>query len=205
MLTSRYKDRLNRALQPLAAPFVHLGVSPSFLTLTGVVLVSLICLWFLTSHAVLPFCLAILAAGSLDALDGAVARASGRVTKFGSYLDAMCDRYVETIIVITVAAVTGYWLLSAAVLSGALLVSYAKARASMEVAVSNQEWPDLMERPERSLLYLAGLAAAELVPWRPMGRDLFWWTLLLIAVLTHVTVLQRVLRAGRLIRKRSGS
>jgi len=205
MLTSRYKDSLNRALRPLATPFVHLGFSPSFLTLAGVVLVSLICLWFLTSRDVLPFCLAVLAAGGLDALDGAVARATGRVTKFGSYLDAMCDRYVETIIVITVAAVTGYWLLSAAVLSGALLVSYAKARTSMEVSISNQEWPDLMERPERSLLYLAGLAAGGSLSWRPMGRDLFWWTLAGIAVLTHVTVLQRVLRAGRLIRKRSGS
>ena len=81
-------------------------------------------------------------------------------------------------------------------------MSYAKARAAMEVAVSNLEWPDLMERAERSLLFGAGLVAGALVPWRPLGHDLFWWTLVLLALLTHLTVLQRALRARRYIRER---
>ena len=89
------------------------------------------------------------------------------------------------------------------VLAGSLLVSYAKARAAMETPVSNEEWPDLMERTERDLLFLAGLAAAAVCPWRPLGRDLFWWTLVTLALLTHVTVLQRMWRARGFIRARS--
>ena len=73
----------------------------------------------------------------------------------------------------------------------------------MEVRVSNMEWPDLMERAERDALFLIGLAASAVIPWRPLGRDLFWWTLLLLAVLTHLTVIQRVLRARRLIQERT--
>jgi phosphatidylglycerophosphate synthase len=100
--------------------------------------------------------------------------------------------------------VSGYWLLSVAALVGSQLVSYAKARAAMEVRVSNQEWPDLMERTERSLLYLTGLVAGEVLPWRPFGRDLFWWTLAAITVLVHATVVQRVWRARGFILARGG-
>ena len=183
----------------MAAAIARSGVSPSAVTLAGLLLTLAACLWFLRTAAILPFCLVMALVGGLDALDGAVARVSGRVTKFGAYLDAVCDRYVDALVVLATAAVTGYWALSCLVLAGALLVSYAKARAAMEVVVSNLEWPDLMERAERSVLFLAGLAASVLVPWRPLGRDLFWWTLLLLAALTHLTVVQRVLRARRFI------
>jgi hypothetical protein len=74
----------------------------------------------------------------------------------------------------------------------------------MEIPVSNQEWPDLMERTERGVLFVAGLAAGVVLPWRPLGRDLFWWTLAVLNVLVYATVVQRVLRARRLIEARSG-
>lgn len=205
MLASRYKAVFTRALDPLAAAFVLLGVSPTLLTLLTPVLTVVVCLWFLRAHAVLPFCIAMLVVGGLDGLDGAVARAGGRVTKFGAYLDAVCDRYVEAMAALTVAWVTGHWLLIALTLVGAMLVSYAKARAAMEIPVSNQEWPDLMERTERSVVFLVGLAASALVPWRPLGRDLFWWTLVFLTVLIHLTVVQRVLRARRFLQERSGA
>ena len=204
MVTSRYKDRLNRALDPLGAAVARLQIAPSAITLAGPILGSLVALVFVRTRQVLPFCGAIALVGCLDALDGAVARASGRVTKFGAYLDAVCDRYFEAIGVLAAAYVTGYWVLSLIVITGALLVSYAKARAAMEVAVSNLEWPDLMGRTERDVLFLIGLVASALVDWRPLGRDLFWWTLLVLAVLIHGTVLQRILRARGYILRRGG-
>ena len=203
MLATRYKPFLNRVLEPLAACIARSGISPSAITLAGPLLGLVVCLWFVRTRAVVPFCVAVAAVGFLDGLDGAVARASGCVTKFGAYLDALCDRYVEAMVAISAAYVTGYWLLSIAALVGSLLVSYAKARAAMEVAVSNQEWPDLMERAERSLLFLAGFAAGAVVPWRPLGHDLFWWTLVCLTLLIHLTVLQRCLRARQFILKRA--
>ena len=205
MLTTRYKALLNRGLEPVAALVARSGVSPTTITLAGPFLVTAVCIAFLFTRQVLPFCVAVTIAGCADGLDGAVARHTGRVTKFGAYLDAICDRYVEAIAAISVAVVTGYWLLTMVVLVGALLVSYAKARAALEVAVSNVEWPDLMERTERSLCFIAGLAASVLLPWRPLGHDLFWWTLVILSVLIHSTVVQRVLRAQRLILQRGDS
>ena len=177
-------------------------MTPSAITLATPVLGAVVCLWFVRSRLILGFCLAIALVGCLDGLDGVVARVSGRVTKFGAYLDAVCDRYFDAMVILTVAFVTGYWLLSMLVLAGSLLVSYTKARAAMEVPVSNLEWPDLMERTERSALFLAGLAASALISWRPFGQDLFWWTLLILALLTHLTVVQRMLRARRFIAER---
>ena len=205
MLTSTYKTILNRWVAPLASLIARSGISPSAITLACPLLTSLVCLMFWRTRAVLPFCVASLAVGLLDGLDGAVARAGGRVTKFGAYLDAMADRYVELLIALTVAAVSGYWLLITLVITGSLLVSYAKARAAMEVSIVNLEWPDLMERTERGLLFLGGLALSVLVPWRPLGRDLFWWMLVGLAILIHAAVIQRILRARRLIRERQAN
>ena len=205
MLATRYKSAVRRALEPLAQHLARRGVSPTTLTLAGALGSALVCLLFLRTRAVIPFCLAMAAVGSLDALDGAVARAGGRVTHVGAYLDALCDRYVEVMVVGSVAYVTGTWALSMTVMAGALLVSYAKARAAMETRIENQEWPDLMERTERAALFLGGLLASQLVPWRPLGHDLFWWTLVLLAILIHLTVAQRVLRARRLMQERAGA
>ena len=202
MLAARYKHFVNRTLEPLAVWLARRGIAPSTITLACPLLASVVCFVFVRTRAVLPFCVAMTIVGCFDVLDGAVARASGRVTKFGAYLDAVCDRYVDAMVVLAAAAVTGYWVLSFVTLAGTLLVSYAKARAAMEVAVSNLEWPDLMQRAERSALFLLGLAASALAPWKPLGHDLFWWTLLLLAILTHLTVAQRVLRARRFITSR---
>ena len=204
MLTTRYKAGLNRSLEPVGRALASTGLSPSAVTLAAPVLVGLICFWGLRTRAILPFCLLVLAAACLDGLDGAMARAGGRVTKFGAYLDAMCDRIVEAMVAMTAAALTGQWTLTTGVLAGSLLVSYAKARAAIEVPVSNLEWPDLMERTERGILFLAGLAAGTLVPWQPLGKDLFWWTLAALNVLVYCTVGQRILRARRFIETRAG-
>jgi len=202
-MTARHKASLDQCLGPLARTIARAGISPDAITLLGVVLSVIICFFFVWTRAVLPFCVAITLAAALDGLDGAVARASGRATRVGAYLDAVADRLVEAMVVLATAVVTGYWLLSTLVLVGSMLISYTKARAAMEIPISNLEWPDLMERTERDLLFILGLAASRLLPWHPLGHDLFWWTLVLLAVLIVFTVCQRVRRACRFIRERS--
>jgi len=194
----------HRLTNPLVQALVRRNVSPSAVTLTGLGVVLASCLWLVLARRILPFCLLVTAGALLDSVDGAVARAGGRVTKFGAYLDALCDRYSEAAVILAVAAVTGYWALSLVALAGGMLVSYAKARAAMEAPVANREWPDLMERTERGIFYIVGLAVSQVVPWKPFGHDLFWWTLIVFCVLVHATVLQRIRRAKRLIEARSG-
>ncbi len=201
-MNKRWTTSFRRGLSPLVRFLVHAHLSPSIVTLAGLVGVLASCTILLLTRQLLFFCGLVAVCAVLDAVDGAVARASDRVTSVGAYLDALCDRYTEGAVVLSVAVVTGYWVLSGLVLLGALLVSYAKARAAMEVPIANEEWPDLLERPERGALYLIGLAMSQLVAWRPLGHDLFWWTLALLALLIHGTVIQRILRATRFIAAR---
>lgn len=203
MWVTAHKQTFNRWLEPLARAVAKTGVSPNAITLTVPILITVVCVAFVRTRQVLPFCALVLLFGLCDGLDGAVARVSKRTTKQGAYLDAVADRYVEILVGWATAEVTGYWRLILLVLAGGMLVSYAKARAAMEVPVSNLEWPDLAERTERSLLFLAGLVASRVFSWKPLGHDLFWWVLVLLISLIYWTVVQRVLRACRYIKERS--
>jgi phosphatidylglycerophosphate synthase len=203
MITSRHKDFFDRKLAPIARAVASSGVTPNQLTVLGLALGLASCLYLILTRNLLVFALLVLLFGLFDALDGLVARLTKQTSKFGSYLDAMCDRVFESCAVLAVAYVTGYWVPSFLVLSGAFLTSYAKARASMEVAISNTEWPDFFERVERSVLFVGGLFLSQVFPAKFLGHDLFFWTLAFLAAATHLTVLQRVVRARRIIRERS--
>jgi CDP-diacylglycerol--glycerol-3-phosphate 3-phosphatidyltransferase/archaetidylinositol phosphate synthase len=114
----------------------------------------------------------------------------------------MTDRYFEIFVVIAVAYVTGYWILSSLLILGVYSISYAKARAAMEIKIENNEWPDFLERTERDVIFVIGLFLSQIFPVKIFGSNIFWWTLVLLVIGTQLTVIQRVLRAKRLIGQR---
>lgn len=198
MLTSK-KDFFNKKLEGLGKLLAKLPIHPNVLTLTGLGLGIVCCVYLLITENLLVFAILVFAAGLFDLLDGLLARASGKTSKFGSYLDAMTDRYYEVVVVISVAIVTGYWILSAFLILGVYSVSYAKARAAMEVSIENNEWPDFLERMERDTIYVAGLILSQIFPIEIVGHNIFWWTLLFLVIGTQITVLQRILRAKKIM------
>ena len=198
MLTS-YKTYFRRAPETVARFFIRLGFSPNGITLLGLALGWLTCLFFAWSHNAIAFGFLMIAWGLFDAVDGAAARLTNQVTKFGSYLDAMCDRLFEISAAIAAAYVSGYWLLSSLLITGCLLISYAKSRAAMEISISNNEWPDLMERTERDIIFAIGIILWGFFPRPFFGKDLLFWTLIGLNLAVYGTVIQRVLRAKRLI------
>ena len=91
-----------------------------------------------------------------DTIDGGVARAEKRVTKFGYYLEGIIDKWVEVIIYVGFAA-SGYALESFLVISATLMESFAKPRAAMVVPIGEHDWPAIGERFDRLLLLNIGL------------------------------------------------
>ena len=199
MITTRYKDFFDKKFEGVARGLIALGITPNQLTLIGLLLGVLACVFLILTRNLFLFSLLAAAFGCVDALDGLVARLTQKVSKFGSYLDALCDRYYEAVVVLAVAYVTGYWVLSFMVITGSLIVSYAKARASMEVPVSNTEWPDFMERTERDVIFASGLLLSRIIRVKFWGHDLFFWTLVFLAAAIHATAVRRILRARKLI------
>ena len=199
-----YKAHFRKAPEAVARIFLRLGFSPNGLTLLGLGLGLATCLLFVWTRNPALFGFLMIAWGLFDAVDGALARLMDRVTKFGSYLDAMCDRIFEVTAVLAGAYVSGYWALSFLLAAGVLLISYAKSRAAMEIQISNTEWPDFMERTERDFIFAVGVILWGIFPNLYLGgKDIFFWILLGLDLAVYGTVLQRLFRAKRLIESRA--
>lgn len=128
-------------------------------------------------------------AGFFDALDGSVARQTGRVTKFGSFFDSVLDRYSDSVIYLGIlvyflrSGAANYVILVAIAMIGSLAVSYVRAKAEslgMECEVG------LMPRTARIVILGAAFCIGQV-----------FWGLLIVAVLTHLTVLQRILHVRK--------
>ncbi len=174
---------------PLAPLARNIRVPPNLITVTGL-LVTLTAAWVLTENLRYGGIL-ILAGGFLDALDGAVARFHGMESRFGAFLDSVLDRYADGALFIGL----GFYMaadgsrvgviLCAVSLLGAFLVSYTRARAE---GIGISCTAGLMERPERILLLALGCLTGWILP-------VLWC----LAVLSHITVGQRILRVRRAI------
>ena len=173
----------------------RLGLSPNALTLLGLPVAGggaylLSVGQFAAGGAVL------LLSGALDLLDGAAARATGRVTRFGAFLDSNVDRVSEAVVLLgllvyylqrssTTQASMGAVLVYVAIVSS-VMVSYTRARAEglgIECNVG------LMTRPERIVVLSIGLITGQW--WRPAVLV----ALGLVSALATVTAVHRVLHA----------
>jgi phosphatidylglycerophosphate synthase len=178
VLSRKYKSAFGVYLRPVNLALHRLHVSPDLLTLAGIVLGGLSGLAFARDRLLLAGALLIFS-GISDMLDGALARACGEGTRFGSFIDSVADRFTEALIFTGIA-----WhlrgkpelLLVLAALAGSFLVSYTKARAE---ALGIGCEVGLMERPERIIVLVAGALLDLLLP------------ALVLATLTMFTAAQR--------------
>ena len=200
MIDGYYAQRINRFWEFMARGLAKSGISPNAVTLIGFALVAAAAAAYPFHRNDLAFGVCLALAFSFDALDGAVARLTGRSSKFGGYLDAVIDRYQELAVLAAIAWVHDAWPAALLVVSGSFLTSYNKARAAMEVAIDNGDWPDLVERLERIIFLVALLVIAHWLPQVPgIGLALVPSGLVVLGVLAHVTAIQRFFRARRRI------
>jgi archaetidylinositol phosphate synthase len=191
MLT-RLKQRVQAMLAAEARIAHMIGLTPNGITVIGVILAFLSAVAYATWQNrplwLLLAMLLLLLSGFCDALDGVVARLFEKATMFGGFLDSLLDRYADAAVyfgVIFGGLCDFYWGFAAAI--GSLLVSYTRARA--EAAGMKMESIGLAERAERMLI----LAVASVVAffWQPV--NVMNVSIILLAVLSNLTVLQRSL------------
>lgn len=195
-VTDRARKISHAVLHPAGALLARMGVHPDQVTLAGTLLVfvaaALIGLAQLQLGALL-----LLFALPFDALDGAVARAMGRSDRFGALLDSASDRYADA----AIFAGLGYHfavqdrlellLLAFAGLMGTYAVSYVRARAEglgVDVKIG------LFTRLERLAMILIMLFVPDLLP---IG-------LIILAIGTNFTSVQRLLYVYRVLKQREG-
>jgi phosphatidylglycerophosphate synthase len=198
MISSKLRTQTNKITNALGKIIAKTGVSASTITITSI-LFALITFLLLVNQKFLEAGIMVLLTGLMDALDGAIARVTNTASKFGSYLDAIVDRYVEGIILLGIGISTNYWFLIFLALFGGFATSYAKARASMEAKISNTGWPELFERGERILVIAIGLILYGLWKNPFFGATIIYWALIILAIFSNISAIQRFNRAKKII------
>ncbi len=194
-------SRLGHSLDPLILRIYRIlfgkrVISPNALTVFGLFFSLATAVIVASRGPLIAGAVCLLLSGFCDVLDGAVARNKQMATPFGGFLDSVLDRYSDLLVML---AISIYFLrldqpdllfsmLSFFAAIGAAIVPYAKARAeAASFGCSN----GFLERPERIILLMIGLGFHVVRP-----------VVVILAVLTHVTVAQRVLLVKRAARGR---
>lgn len=185
---SAWKEQGRAALAPLVRTLANFGVTPTGVTFFGLGLHVLGAVWIAFGNLAGGGFVLLLAA-VCDALDGALARETGQVSRFGAFLDSTIDRVDETVVFAGIAAYFlrtpsawgDFWaIVSLLVLAGSLITSYARARAEglgLECSVG------VFERPERVAVTLLGLF---------LGTIALGLALLVLLFFSWFTVYQRI-------------
>jgi CDP-diacylglycerol--glycerol-3-phosphate 3-phosphatidyltransferase len=183
-----------RFTDPIVSPLATIGVTPNMISVAGFAgNVAAACLaaggHFFWAGVVMLFF------SALDLLDGALARKTGTVTKFGAVFDSVLDRLSEAVVLAgllyhyteTGDATLEIVLIYAAIV-GSIMVSYVRARAE---GIGLELREGLFTRAERVLvLGVALLAGSGAIPW----------ALGLLALLSNATALQRLFAVWQKLR-----
>lgn len=142
---------------------------------------------------------------SLDFVDGAVARRTGKVSAVGGYLDSLFDRYADFALLFAVGVAydqTRMWWAVGPALFGVLMTSAARWRVHEDRVPPGDAWGrGLLERPERLLVLLVGVFVQGVLDLRGVGIDVLFVVVVVLAVFANLTVVQRMRAAVRLLRE----
>ncbi len=200
-MLGRLKEIITASFNPIAIFLIRLGLTPNIITAIGF-LFSILSALFIAGGRLDPLfqisefkrliiaSFLLLSSGFCDLLDGLVARLGSMASPFGGFLDSVLDRYSEVAFLISLifmnyCSVT--W--GTLALSGSLLVSYARARS--EVSGVTEIGVGLAERPERLLLLGGATLLQGIINLAHPRFYIIEGAIIIVALLSHLTVLQR--------------
>jgi CDP-diacylglycerol--glycerol-3-phosphate 3-phosphatidyltransferase len=188
MVTRKIGEALRWVLYKIVHALAATGVEPNFLTFLGLV-INIVAAYLFAKGRFPAAGGVMILAGLFDMVDGRVARAQGRVTRFGAYFDSVIDRYSDVGLyfglLIYYASVNRfrYAILVGVAMAGSVMVSYARARAESLIPECKAGF---WERPERIVLLILGALANKMPP-------VLW----LLAIGPNITVIHRIVHTSR--------
>ncbi len=197
LLSTRARAWYFSNLAPFVEWLVRAGVRPIALTYLQVV-ASVACALAYAAGLVFTAGFLVLFAGTLDILDGKVARRINGDSPRGAFLDSVMDRYAEFVSYVGLMVYFGsgwrVWMVLLAILGG-MMVSYTRARAEGLGVRCEIGW---LQRPERFVLLGFGSIFSSIAA-HLVGADyaLLAVTVTLLAVLGNATAVQRIVYVSR--------
>jgi len=188
MFTQKFQAWVRKWAERLVGVFRDSPVTPNMLTLFGLVITAAGAAVLAIGHLFIAGVI-LLFAGLFDILDGALARASGKVYKYGAFLDSTVDRYSEGLIYLGLLVFfrgqTLQMVLVLLALAGSFLVSYVRARAQSLGFTCDV---GILARPERVVIIVAGLLL-DATAGAPVVLTV---ALVILAAGTNFTAVQRI-------------
>jgi len=179
---------LDRLVRALSLTRIH----PNVLTAIGL-LINIVAAVLFAQGRFRAAGLVVVGAGLFDMVDGRVARVTKTVTPFGAFFDSVVDRYSDMALYMGLLVYYAraerflYVVLVAVVMAGSVMISYTRARAESLIPTCKVGF---LERPERIVLIIIGAL------WNRMAPVLW-----IIAVLSNITVVHRILYTWRYMQK----
>ena len=195
-----HREKFEKVSIMVGRIFAKLRLTPNQWTFLSL-LPAVIAAYFLFLESFLYAAIFFAVASFIDLIDGSVARVTGRVTKFGAYLDTVVDRYIEGLILFGLLFATlpafyiphHVWIFI--VLFGGMMTTYVKAAAKEKNLIQDKELKGgLLQRTERLIILFIGLLLATFDPLY------LTYILVILAVLTNLSACQRFFIAWRAYR-----
>jgi len=208
-ISNETRGRVRKVGEPIALFLGRLGLTPDGLTLIGFGITTLgavllgVQLWLVGG-------LVVFAGGVFDMLDGTLARATGRASRLGAFMDSVFDRWGEALVYVGLVAglAASGWAnaptFAAAAMAAAFLVSYTRAKSEGLgfSAGTGMAAIGVMPREVRLVVLCGGLVLGALLGTTPAGGGgaaaptgiaVIEGALAIIAIGATITVLQRIL------------
>lgn len=194
-ISNRSRDVIKGIFEPIALAMGRAGLTPDGLTLIGFAITTtgaiLVALQHWTIGGIVVF-----VGGAFDMFDGTLARATGRVSRWGAFMDSVFDRGGEAIVYVGIvfgAAVqehTRVPILATMALASAFMVSYVRARAEGLGFSPGKGMAavGLMPREVRLVVLSVGLILADAPNIKALEP-----ALAIITIGATLTVIQRIL------------
>ena len=188
MLTRTIGRSLSWPLDRIASLLAPTGIPPNVITWSALVANLFAAKFFAGGQFAFAGGMMMLA-GLCDLLDGPVARKQGRVSLFGGFLDSILDRYADLILFLGLLVYYvgvnrfRYAVLAGAAMAGAVMVSYAKARAE---SLTPPREIGFWDRPERLCLMILGAFTNRM--------EIALW---ILAIGPNITVVHRIIDTWR--------
>ena len=194
-ISNQARDRVKGVFEPIALALGRLGLTPDALTLIGFAITGigagLVALQYWTLGGVVVF-----VGGVFDMFDGTLARATGRVSRIGAFMDAVFDRWGEAIVylgIVAGAVIAGHErvpILAAAAMGAAFMVSYVRAKSEGLgfTEGTGMAAVGIMPREVRLVILALGLILTD-------GPNIkaIEFALAIIAIGSTITTIQRIL------------
>lgn len=136
-------------IRPIALFFIKIGVSPNHVTFLGLAVALMVPVLFYYKQEVVAILLFVISS-LLDAVDGEIARITGKKTEFGAFLDSTSDRIEDSSYIISLYILGINCLIVSTLLILSIIISYTRARA--EALNVRMEGIGIIERAERLIL-----------------------------------------------------